>query len=99
MPEQAPFRAATVASLAARHEPERDVAPSAPGARPCVRGPFLFVGDARLALHLSNGVAIVLLYLAGHALGRVSGRPPVRVGLGMVVIGAALVALTIALGG
>lgn len=61
--------------------------------------PFLFVADARNALHLSNGIAIVLLYLAGHALGRVSGRPPVRVGLGMVVIGAALVALTVALGG
>jgi hypothetical protein len=61
--------------------------------------PFLFVTEARLALHVSNGIAIVLLYLAGHALGRVSGRPPYRVGLAMVLIGAALVAMTIALGG
>ena len=61
--------------------------------------PFLFITDARLALHVSNGVAILLLYLAGHALGQVSGRSTFRIGLAMVVIGAALVAMTIALGG
>jgi small-conductance mechanosensitive channel len=61
--------------------------------------PFLFISDPRTAHYVSNGVAITMLFGAGYALGRVSGRPPLRIGLAMVVIGVALVALTIALGG
>jgi hypothetical protein len=61
--------------------------------------PFLFITEPRTAHHVSNGIAIAMLFAAGYALGRVSGRPPLRIGLGMVVIGAALVALTVALGG
>ena len=61
--------------------------------------PFLLISDPRTAHHMSNGVAISMLFAAGYALGRVSGRPPLRIGLAMVVIGAALVGLTIALGG
>ncbi len=61
--------------------------------------PFLFIHEPRLALRLSNGVAIVLLFLSGYAFGRYSGFRPARVGLAMVVLGIAMVGLTIALGG
>ena len=61
--------------------------------------PFLFVSDPQRALRLSNAVALVLLYLTGHALGRVTGHRTWLTGLVMVAVGALLVALTIALGG
>jgi hypothetical protein len=61
--------------------------------------PFTFMKDITLALRVSNGIAIVMLYLTGHAFGRMTGRHPVWAGLSMVVLGAALVAATIALGG
>jgi VIT family protein len=61
--------------------------------------PFLFVADPGLALRVSNGVAIVLMFIAGIAYGRCIGRSPVLIGLAMVVLGAALVAMTMALGG
>jgi VIT1/CCC1 family predicted Fe2+/Mn2+ transporter len=61
--------------------------------------PFLLVDDARLALRLSNAVAIVLLFGAGWAIGRLGGGRPLRSGLWMVLIGVALVAITIVLGG
>lgn len=61
--------------------------------------PFLLMHDARTALRVSNVVAIALLFLTGYALGRLAGRHPVRTGLFMVLIGFALVAITIALGG
>ena len=55
--------------------------------------------DPTERLRVSNGVAILLLFLSGHALGRHIGSHPWRTGFAMVGIGAALVALTIALGG
>ena len=61
--------------------------------------PFLFFSPLQLALRISNGVAIAMLYLSGHLLGRYSGLHPVRTGLVMVSIGLVLVAITIALGG
>ena len=61
--------------------------------------PFLLVGDARLALRISNAVAIVMLFGCGYAFGRFSGFRPWRVGVLMVLVGALLVGLTIALGG
>jgi VIT1/CCC1 family predicted Fe2+/Mn2+ transporter len=61
--------------------------------------PFLFVSDAMRALRISNGIAIVLLFLAGYKLAQASGFRPWLTGLVMVVIGAALVGLTMALGG
>ena len=61
--------------------------------------PFLFVSEPQRALRLSNTVALVLLYLTGHALGRVTGHRTWLTGLVMVTVGALLVALTIALGG
>jgi len=61
--------------------------------------PFTFMQDITLALRVSNAIAIVMLYLSGHAFGRITGRHPVVVGAAMVVFGATLVSITIALGG
>ena len=61
--------------------------------------PFLFVRPLPLALRVSNGVAIALLYSAGHVLGLHAGFGAVRTGLAMVAIGTLLVTVTIALGG
>jgi hypothetical protein len=61
--------------------------------------PFLFMQDTRLAMRTSNGVALLMLFLTGAALGRLAGRQPLRTGLVMVLVGVVLVGLTIALGG
>lgn len=61
--------------------------------------PFPFIADVKLALRISNLVAIALLFLCGWALGRYSGNRPWRVGISMVLVGLALVAIAIALGG
>jgi hypothetical protein len=61
--------------------------------------PFVFISEAQLALHVSNGVAITLLFAGGLALGRYAGLRPLLTGLAMVAVGVVLVGLTIALGG
>ncbi|SRR5882724_8037693 len=61
--------------------------------------PFLFMSHARLALRVSNAIAILMLFWTGYAFGRITGPRPWAVGIGMVVLGAVLVSLTIALGG
>jgi VIT1/CCC1 family predicted Fe2+/Mn2+ transporter len=61
--------------------------------------PFLLVEDAARALRISNGVAVVSLFLAGFWLARSTGARPWILGPAMVALGAGLVGLTIALGG
>ncbi len=61
--------------------------------------PFMLVGDAILALRISNAIAILMLFLMGYALGRLTERNPWAVGLFMVLFGILLVAMTIVLGG
>jgi VIT1/CCC1 family predicted Fe2+/Mn2+ transporter len=61
--------------------------------------PFIFMKDARLALRVSNAIAIAMLFLTGYSFGSHIGRNPVRAGIAMVVLGAVLVVITIALGG
>jgi hypothetical protein len=61
--------------------------------------PFTFMKDITLALRVSNGIAITMLFLAGHSFGRMTGRRPVWAGISMVILGAILVGATIALGG
>ncbi len=61
--------------------------------------PFLFIGETRLALRVSNGVAVALLFLSGYAFGQRAELNPWASGLAMVVVGILLVGLTIALGG
>jgi VIT family protein len=61
--------------------------------------PFVVMHDAHRALRVSNGIAIALLFLCGYAVGRLTRYHPWLTGLGMVLIGAALVSMTMALGG
>ena len=61
--------------------------------------PFLFEPEAIRALRISNGIALVMLFLAGWSLGRYSGLKPWIMGLSMLTIGVVLVGVTIALGG
>ncbi len=61
--------------------------------------PFAFITDARLALRVSNGIAIAMLFLTGYVFGRHAGHRPLTMGLAMVLLGGVLVAITIALGG
>lgn len=61
--------------------------------------PFLFASDAKLALRISNGIAILMLFLTGYAWGRYAGRRPWRTGVAMVILGSALVGVTIWMGG
>lgn len=61
--------------------------------------PFLLMDEAKPALRASNAVAIGLLFIAGYAYGHCIGRKPWLTGIGMVVLGASLVAMAIPLGG
>jgi VIT1/CCC1 family predicted Fe2+/Mn2+ transporter len=61
--------------------------------------PFMLIPAAHQALRVSNAVAIVLLFLSGVALARFAGLPRFRLGLGMAVLGSALVGVAVALGG
>jgi hypothetical protein len=61
--------------------------------------PFVFMRHVGPALRVSNAIAIVMLYLTGHAFGRMSGRHPWLFGISMVVLGLILVGITMALGG
>lgn len=61
--------------------------------------PFMVVGDARLALRISNGIALGMMFLTGYAFGRHADFRPLRTGLWMVLFGGLLVVITITLGG
>ena len=62
--------------------------------------PFLFMHDAIRSMRISNGIAIALLFVTGIAFGRCTAYArPWLMGIGMVLVGAALVAMTIAFGG
>ncbi|HUM15208.1 MAG TPA: hypothetical protein VL086_05925 [Candidatus Nitrosotalea sp.] len=61
--------------------------------------PFMVSSDPRLALRVSNGIALVMLFGLGCAFGRYAGTPPLRSGMGMIGLGAVCVGITIALGG
>lgn len=61
--------------------------------------PFLVIDDVQPALRVSNTIAVIMLFGTGYAYGRIAGRRPAAVGGAMVVVGLALVGLTIALGG
>jgi hypothetical protein len=61
--------------------------------------PFMFLQNVRLAMRISNLIAMVMLFMAGFLYGRVVGRSRKLFGIVMVILGGVLVALTIALGG
>lgn len=65
-----------------------------------VVAPFVWADDAARAMRYSQGTTVVMLFLAGAALGRYAGHPrPLRTGLAMAVFGVALIAGVKALGG
>lgn len=61
--------------------------------------PFAFMNKVMWAQRVSNAIAIGLLFLTGYAFGRCTGYHPKGMGVTMVIIGGALVGLTILLGG
>jgi hypothetical protein len=61
--------------------------------------PFMLVSDARVALRVSNAVAIIMLFMCGYLLGRHAGLRPWATGLSSVAVGGVLVIVAIALGG
>jgi hypothetical protein len=61
--------------------------------------PFLFVHEPVRALRISNAIAVGLLFVTGFAVGRLAGHRPWVTGVSMVLLGAALVGITMALGG
>ncbi|WP_429807423.1 VIT1/CCC1 transporter family protein [Ensifer sp. B1-9] len=61
--------------------------------------PFLLIDDVALAMRVSNGVALVMLFVVGARLGQYMGRGPWPMAFAMTAIGAVLVAVTILFGG
>ena len=61
--------------------------------------PFLLFQSVPLAMRVSNGFALAQLFIAGALYARAVGGRSWLIGLTMVVLGSALVAMTIALGG
>ncbi len=60
--------------------------------------PFLLIDDARLALRVSNGVLLGLLFITGYWWTRYTVGKPRLVGLCFLIGGIVLVAVAIALG-
>ncbi len=61
--------------------------------------PFLFMDDARQALRVSNAILVLLLFFVGYHWSRYTLGKPWLVGLCFLIVGVALVAIAIALGG
>jgi VIT1/CCC1 family predicted Fe2+/Mn2+ transporter len=62
--------------------------------------PFIVIGDAALAMRVSQGVAVAMLLGAGFVLGRHAGHSrPILTGSAMALLGVALIASVKALGG
>ena len=61
--------------------------------------PFIFMSDVARAMRVSNGIAVAMLVVCGYVFGRITNYHPWLMGFAMVLLGSALVAATIALGG
>ncbi len=61
--------------------------------------PFMVMRNAGPALRVSNAIAIGMLFILGHAFGRVAGHNRWLMGISMVALGTILVGMTMALGG
>lgn len=61
--------------------------------------PYLVFQNPHTSVRVSNFVALALLFGLGCWWGRTVGSSPWRIGLGLTIVGAALVLVTIALGG
>ena len=61
--------------------------------------PFLFIDNAWMALRVSNGILICLLFVVGYRWAQYTALRPWRTGLTLLVGGVAMVAIAITLGG
>ena len=61
--------------------------------------PFLFMRDVAVAMRISDAIAVGMLAIIGFAYGKASGITPWWTSAAMVLIGAVLVGITMALGG
>src|SRR5262245_11202606 len=61
--------------------------------------PLLLLADSNLALHVSNWLLILLLFVVGCWWGRYTDAPPWRVGLTAMLLGIFMVLVAVALGG
>jgi len=61
--------------------------------------PFVMFDDAKLALAVSRGLTLVMLFVGGLALGRYAGFGGWKAGFAMTALGVALTVAIIALGG
>jgi len=61
--------------------------------------PFALISDVRVALRISNSIAITLLFIGGCVLARYSGYNKFRTGFYLALLGTGMVFLTISLGG
>lgn len=61
--------------------------------------PFVLIDDVGSAKNVSRGIALVMLFFGGLALGRYAGYGSWKVGLMMAGLGTAIIAAVIALGG
>ena len=59
----------------------------------------MVIENSRLALRISNWLAVTMLFRLGYAYGRYAEHRPWRWAFSMVGLGALMVALTISLGG
>lgn len=61
--------------------------------------PFVFFDNLHLAMRVSAALAIAMMFICGYQWGRFAGLRPLRSGLVMVILGVAVEAAIIALGG
>jgi VIT family len=61
--------------------------------------PLLLLANSNFALHVSNWVLILLLFVVGYWWGRYTDAPPWRVGLTAMLLGMFMVSVAVALGG
>jgi VIT1/CCC1 family predicted Fe2+/Mn2+ transporter len=61
--------------------------------------PYLLVADPQLAVRISNAIGLAMLFFVGVIWGRKTGCGAVRIGFGVTLVGAALVVVTVLLGG
>lgn len=61
--------------------------------------PFLCISDLKVALRVSNMIAILMMFICGWVLGKYAGRNSLFTGIILSIVGILLVLITIALGG
>jgi len=61
--------------------------------------PFIFLTNTAIALRISNGIALLILFFGGVSVGKYAGFHPYWTGTIIMILGIILVGITMALGG